>query len=82
MYATLEQALLDLEKAGLLKRIHDEVDPNLEMAEMARIAFEKGGPALLFENVKGSKFPAVANLYGTQQRMDFLFRPCCSSRIP
>ena len=79
MYATLEQALLDLEKAGLLKRIHDEVDPNLEMAEMARIAFEKGGPALLFENVKDSKFPAVANLYGTQQRMDFLFRDSLES---
>ena len=58
MYVSLEQALLDLEKAGLLKRIHSEVDPNLEMAEMARIAFEKGGPALLFEKVKGSKFPA------------------------
>ena len=63
----------------MLKRIHCEVDPNLEMAEMARIAFEKGGPALLFENVKGCKFPAVANLYGTQQRMDFLFRDTLES---
>ncbi len=79
MYATLEQALLDLEKAGLLKRVHCEVDPDLEMAEMARIAFEKSGPALLFEKVKGSKFPAVANLYGTRERMDFLFRDTLES---
>ena len=79
MYTTLEQALLDLEKAGLLKRIRCEVDPDLEMAEMARIAFEKGGPALLFEKVKGSKFPAVANLYGTRERMDFLFRDTLES---
>ena len=79
MYVSLEQALLDLEKAGLLKRIHSEVDPNLEMTEMARIAFEKGGPALLFEKVKGSEFPAVANLYGTRERMDFLFRDTLES---
>ncbi|MBR2211418.1 MAG: UbiD family decarboxylase [Fibrobacter sp.] len=79
MYATLEQALLDLEKAGLLKRVRCEVDPDLEMAEMARIAFEKGGPALLFEKVKGSKFPTVANLYGTRERMDFLFRDTLES---
>ena len=52
MYTSLKQALLDLEKAGLLKRVSAEVDPNLEMAEMARQAFEAGGPALLFEKVK------------------------------
>ena len=79
MYANLEQALLDLEKAGLLKRIHNEVDPDLEMAEMARIAFEKGGPALLFEKVKGSRFPAAANIFGTRERMDFLFRDTLES---
>ena len=79
MYANLEQALLDLEKAGILKRIHNEVDPDLEMAEMARIAFEKGGPALLFEKVKGSRFPAAANIFGTRERMDFLFRDTLES---
>ena len=42
MYKSLEQALLDLEKAGMLKRIHAEVDPHLEMAEIAREAFRQG----------------------------------------
>ena len=74
MYKNLEQALLDLEKAGLLKRIRHEVDPYLEMAEMARQAFESHGPALLFEHVKGSPFRAACNIFGTQERLDFLFR--------
>ena len=57
-----------------MKRVSAEVDPNLEMAEMARQAFEAGGPALLFEKVKGSRFQAAANIFGTKERMDFLFR--------
>ena len=74
MYKSLEQALLDLEKAGMLKRIHAEVDPYLEMAEIARETFRQHGPALLFENVKGSKFRAVCNIFGTDERFNFLFR--------
>lgn len=74
MYKTLEQALLDLEKAGMLRRVHQEVDPDLEMAEIARQTFEAGGPALLFEKVKGSPFRAACNIFGTQERLDFLFR--------
>lgn len=74
MYSNLRQALLDLEKAGMLKRVHEEVDPYLEMAEIARQAFDNGGPALLFEKVKGSKFMAAANIFGSRERIDFLFR--------
>ena len=74
MYATLEQALLDLEKAGMLKRIHEEVDPNLEMAAIAREAFARGDKAILFEKVKGSKFRAACNIFGSEERMQFLFR--------
>ena len=74
MYKNLRQALLDLEKAGMLKRIHEEVDPYLQMAEIARQAFDRKGPALLFENVKGCRFQAAANIFGTRERMDFLFR--------
>lgn len=74
MYKNLEQALLDLEKAGMLKRVQQEVDPYLEMAEIARQTFEAGGPALLFEKVKGSKFRAVCNIFGTEERLQFLFR--------
>lgn len=74
MYKNLEQALLDLEKAGMLRRIQREVDPNLEMPEIARQVFEAGGPALLFEHVKGSPFRAACNIFGTQERLDYLFR--------
>ena len=74
MYKSLEQALLDLEQAGMLKRIHAEVDPHLEMAEIARENFRQGGPALLFEHVKGSKFRAACNIFGSDERFNFLFR--------
>ena len=74
MYKSLEQALLDLEKAGMLKRIHAEVDPHLEMAEIARENFRQGGPALLFEKVKGSKFRAACNIFGSDERFNFFFR--------
>lgn len=73
-YASLKAAALDLEKHGMLLRIPQEVDPNLEMAEIHRRVFEAGGPALLFERVKSSPFPALSNLYGTFARTEFLFR--------
>lgn len=79
MYTSLKQALLDLEKAGMLKRVHEEVDPYLEMAEIARQAFDSKGPALLFEKVKGSRFQAACNIFGTRERMDFLFRDTLES---
>lgn len=74
MYQNLEQCILDLEKSGHLIRIHEEVDPYLEMAAIHLKVFEAGGPALLFENVKGSKFRAVSNLFGTVERSKFIFR--------
>ena len=74
MYKSLEQALLDLEKAGMLKRVHAEVDPHLELAEIARENFKQGGPALLFEHVKVSKFRAACNIFGSDERFNFLFR--------
>jgi 4-hydroxy-3-polyprenylbenzoate decarboxylase len=73
-YRSLEACLLDLEKNGMLLRIKDEVDPELEMAAIHLRVYEKGGPALLFENVKGSKFRAVSNIYGTLDRSKFIFR--------
>ena len=73
-YKSMKQALLDLEQTGQLVRIKQEVDPYLEMAEIHWRVFDAKGPAILFENVKGSKFPAVSNLYGTFERTRFLFR--------
>jgi len=73
-YPSLEACLLDLEKAGHLIRIKEEVDPNLEMASIHLRVYEMGGPAILYENVKGSKFRAVSNLFGTLERSKFIFR--------
>ena len=64
----------DLEKNNMLIRIKTSVDPDLEMAEIHRQIYDKQGPAILFEKVKGSPFPALSNLYGTIDRTDFLFR--------
>ncbi|MFD2865444.1 UbiD family decarboxylase [Mucilaginibacter antarcticus] len=73
-YPSLQACIADLEKHGHLIRIKEEVDPHLQMAQIHLRVFEAGGPALLFENVKGSKFPAVSNLFGTLERSKFIFR--------
>lgn len=74
MYPTLEACIEDLERNGHLIRIKEEVDPQLEMAAIHLRVFEAGGPALLFENVKGSRYRAVSNLFGTLDRSTFIFR--------
>ena len=78
-YATLEQCLLDLEKNGHLIRIKEEVDPYLEMAAIHLRIFEAAGPALLFENVKGSNYRAASNIFGSLERSKFIFRNTLSS---
>jgi len=74
MYKSLRECILDLEKNGQLVRVKQEIDPNLEMAEIQRRAYEAKAPAIFFENVKGSPFPAVCNLFGTNERCEFIFR--------
>jgi 4-hydroxy-3-polyprenylbenzoate decarboxylase len=73
-YKSLEECIRDLEKHGHLIRIKEEVDPNLEMAAIHLQEFEKEGKAILFEKVKGSKYKAVSNLFGTLERSKFMFR--------
>ncbi|MSR10654.1 MAG: 4-hydroxy-3-polyprenylbenzoate decarboxylase [Gammaproteobacteria bacterium] len=58
-----------LEKAGELKRIKTEVDPYLEITEISDRTLRAGGPALLFENPKGSTIPVLANLFGNTRRI-------------
>lgn len=74
MYQNMQSVIDDLDKNKMLLRINKEVDPDLEMAEIHRQVFDKQGPAILFEKVKGSPFRAVSNLYGTFDRTAFLFR--------
>lgn len=78
-YASLEACLLDLEKTGQLIRVTEEIDPDGEMAAVHRRIFDAGGPALLFENVKGSRFRACSNLFGTLKRSEFIFRDSLES---
>ncbi len=73
-YSSLEACLLDLERSGQLLRIKEQVDPNLEMAAIHLRVFEQKGPAILFENVKGSNFRAASNIFGTLERSQFIFR--------
>lgn len=73
-YRTLKECITDLEKHGHLVRLREEVDPELEMSAIHLRMFAKGGPAILFENVKGSRFAAVSNLFGTIERSRFMFR--------
>lgn len=73
-YNSLEACLIDLEKNGELIRIKEQVNPHLEMAAIHLRIYEAGGPALLFENVLGSKFRAASNIFGTLKRSKFIFR--------
>lgn len=73
-YRNLQQCVADLEQSRQLIRINAEVDPHLEIAEIQRRVYQVSGPALLFTRPKGSRFPLLANLFGTIERTRFLFR--------
>ena len=68
-YDDLREFIQALERAGELKRIAVEVDPILEISEIADRVSKRGGPALLFENVKGSRMPLLINAFGSPRRM-------------
>ena len=68
-FTDLRDFIHELEERGDLVRIHQEVDPHLEMTEIADRTLRGGGPALLFENPKGYDMPVLANLFGTEERV-------------
>ena len=68
-YRDLRDFIHHLEEEGELKRVSAEVDPYLEITEICDRVLRAGGPALLFENVKGSDMPVLANLFGTPRRV-------------
>ena len=70
----MSECLAALEARGQLVRIHKTVDANIEAGAIQRRVFQAGGPALLFSNVKGCRFPMAANVFGTRERMRFLFQ--------
>ena len=73
-YKSLQQCVSDLQKNGEVRIISEEVNPNLDMASIHLYEFKEGKKTLLFENVKGSKYRSVSNLFGTLDRGKFIFR--------
>jgi 4-hydroxy-3-polyprenylbenzoate decarboxylase len=72
-FRSLQQCVAALEAEGHLVRIDHPVDPHLEIAEIQRRLFRSSGPAVLFTQVKGTAFPVLINLYGTQARIERIF---------
>ncbi len=68
-YRDLRDFIVILEQQGELRRVSQEVDPYLEMTEIADRTLRAGGPAILFENPRGSDIPVLANLFGTTRRV-------------
>jgi 4-hydroxy-3-polyprenylbenzoate decarboxylase len=68
-YKDLNEFIDSLRKEDELKEISVEVDPILEISEIADRTVKKGGPALLFTNVKGHKIPVLINTFGSMKRM-------------
>jgi 4-hydroxy-3-polyprenylbenzoate decarboxylase len=68
-YKDLRDFIRVLEEQGELKRVSQEIDPRLEMTEICDRTLRVGGPAILFENPKGSNVPVLANLFGTPHRV-------------
>ena len=68
-YKDLREFISALEAQGELKRVTAEVDPYLEITEICDRTLRAGGPALLFENVKGHDMPLLGNLFGTPKRV-------------
>ncbi|MEN6500255.1 MAG: menaquinone biosynthesis decarboxylase, partial [Rectinema sp.] len=68
-YSGLREFISFLDSKGELARISVEVDPILEITEIADRVMKEGGPALLFEHVRGSAWPLLINAYGSEKRM-------------
>src|ERR1700704_4501078 len=75
MHPNLRTFLDLLARENEIITIEAEVDPYLEAAEVHRRVIDRGGPALLFKRVKGSRYPVVTNLFGTKRRIDLAFGP-------
>ena len=70
MHTNLRSFIQVLQKEKEIIEVTAPVDPVLELAEIQRRVVEAQGPALLFTRVKGSNFPVVTNLFGTQRRLE------------
>ena len=78
-HRSTREVVEDLRRGGRLIQVDDEVDPYLEMAEIQRRVYANDGPAVLFTNVKGCRFPAVSNLFASLEQARYLFRDTLES---
>jgi len=72
-FRSLRSCVDALRAAGQAVVVDHPVDPHLEIAEIQRRLFRAGGPAVLFTKPRGSDFPVLVNLYGTQKRIEMIF---------
>ena len=70
MSSNFREFVNDLENEGELHRVTEEVDPVLEITEIAIRAQKENKPAILFENVKGSKYPLAINTFASDKRIE------------
>ena len=75
MHRNLRSFLSLLARERDLVTVEAEVDPYLELAEIHRRVIARGGPALMFKRVRGSRYPVVTNLFGTARRIELAFGP-------
>jgi 4-hydroxy-3-polyprenylbenzoate decarboxylase len=73
-YASLRECVDDLARHRQVIRIESPIDAHLEAAAIHRRVHAAGGPAIYFANVAGCRFPMVSNLFGTMERIRFMFR--------
>lgn len=74
MQRSTRQTVNDLRSHGRLIEITDALSPHLEIGEVQRRVYTNGGPAILFSNPIGCRFPMVSNLFGSLDQARFLFR--------
>ncbi len=73
-YRTLKSCVVDLQRTGRLVTFDEPVHPRLEMAAVQRRLFRAKSPAVLFTRPVECEFPMLANLYGTEERLHYIFR--------
>ena len=69
-FTDLQDFIRELRRRDLLRVVDVEVDPELEVTEIATRLVREEGPALLFTNIKGARYPLAINLLATMERIE------------
>ncbi|MDG1283969.1 MAG: UbiD family decarboxylase, partial [Flavobacteriales bacterium] len=67
-YKSLKECISDLNSVNELKKIKEEINPELEMASIHLEEFTNDGKAILFDNIKNCNYRAVSNIFGSSSR--------------